>query len=276
MFALKVENLHKSFLSRFTNKQGKEEQETAELLRGVDFELTEGTITAVLGSNGSGKSTMFNIISGLMRANKGAIVYRYQDTEYNLCKTASYKQARIGIARLFQGSNIFSGLSVLDNMLIADNSREGEQPWQLWNRRKIERVENGRKAEAETILSRLLGSDNPLWEKRYDLAGTLSLGQQRLLAFARLLMNENATLFLLDEPCAGVNPQIRQTMAEMILRLKAEQKTVLLVEHNIDFAQNVSDNAIYLENGTVAIHDNIDRVIKDNRFKNNYLGIKTE
>ncbi len=271
---LEISNLHKSFASSYTGLSGNTEVELAEILRGVSLSLQVGTVTALIGSNGSGKSTLFNVISGLLKADKGEITYYYEGKSYNLLKMPSHRLAGIGIARLFQGNNIFPRLSVLDNMLVADNKRMGEQAWQaLFNLKKTKEAELFRVGEAEAILSELLGEDNPLWEKRHDFAGNLSLGQQRLLAFARLFMNEKAVLFLLDEPCAGVNETIREKMAEMIHTLKANGKTVLLIEHNMDFARATTGNAYYLQNGKVALYGKTNEVLENQLVKENYLGV---
>ena len=187
--------------------------------------MARGSVSALIGGNGSGKSTLFNIISGLLPPDKGQVIYNMDETKYDLINQPSYRQAGLGIARLFQGANIFDHLSVLDDLFIADNDRCGEQPWHLFTKpRKVKAAEQYRMKEAEHILSRLLGSNNPLWEKRHDPAGSLSIGQQRLLAFARLFMNEKAQLYLLDEPCAGVNEQARETIAAMIRQLQQEKK----------------------------------------------------
>ena len=275
MHVLEINNLHKSFASTFTGTSGKAETETAEVLKGVSISLKPATVTALIGSNGSGKSTLFNVISGLLRADKGKITFYYGGKSYNLNKTPSHRLAGIGIARLFQGNNIFPGLSVLDNMLVADNNRMGEQAWQaLFYFKKTRKAELKRVSEAESILLELLGEGNPLWEKRHDSAGSLSLGQQRLLAFARLFMNEKAALFLLDEPCAGVNESIREKMTEMIHALKTNGKTVLLIEHNMDFARRTAEDAYYLEDGKVSIFGKINDVLMHEHVRENYLGEK--
>lgn len=272
---LEISNVHRSFTSSYTGLSGNTEIELAEILRGVSLNLQAGTVTALIGSNGSGKSTLFNVISGLLKADKGKITYYYDGKSYNLNKTPSHRLAGIGIARLFQGNNIFLGLSVLDNMLVADNNRMGEQAWQaLFYLKKTRKAELQRMSEAESILLELLGEGNPLWEKRHDSAGSLSLGQQRLLAFARLFMNEKADLFLLDEPCAGVNEAIREKMVEMIHTLKTNGKTVLLIEHNMDFARRTAEDAYYLEDGKVSVFGEINDVLMHENVRENYLGEK--
>lgn len=273
MSVLEIKNIHKSFASTYTGTSGKAETETAEVLRGVSISLKPATVTALIGSNGSGKSTLFNVVSGLLKPDKGSINYRYENNEYKLTRIPSHRLASIGIARLFQGNNIFPGLTVLENLMVADNIRLGEQPWHiLFQYRKTKKAEKYRIEEAESILSDLLGTNNPLWDKKDMFAGNLSLGQQRLLAFARLFMNEKAELFLLDEPCAGVNTTIRDKMAEMILHLQAKQKTVLLIEHNMEFAKVTATDAYYLEGGKIALNCAMNEMLENNYFRKSYFG----
>jgi branched-chain amino acid transport system ATP-binding protein len=269
---LQIQNIHKNFASNFTGYKGEQEIEYAEILSGVSFDVAKGTVMALIGTNGSGKSTLFNIISGLLKPNKGEVNYVYEGNTYNLSEISEYQHARIGIARLFQGSNIFPNMSVLDNMLVADNNRFGEQPWHLFH--KLTKIENHRIEEAEHILTNYLTDDNSLWKKRNEFAGNLSIGQQRLLAFSRLFMNEKAELYLLDEPCAGVNPIIRETMANMIKKLKSERKTVLLIEHNLDFVQTTCSEAVYVEVGRVAYKGKIQETLAQKSIIENYIGNK--
>ncbi len=298
---LTVSNISKSFASGFTSLSGGQEIEFSEVLNNISFDVNKGTAMAIIGTNGSGKSTLFNIISGLLKPDYGKIAYKYQDIypftklsslpiksdkiiikqiedkayvfhdkNFDLTRIPEYTHARIGIARLFQGSNIFPNLSVLENMLVADNNRYGEQPWHIF--RNTTDTENFRKDEAEKILTDLLGADNPLLEKRSEFAGNLSIGQQRLLAFARLFMNERAELYLLDEPCAGVNPEIRKLMAKMIYNLQHKNKTVLLIEHNLDFVQETCTEALYLEAGRVAFKGSVQETLSQKSLTVNYLG----
>ncbi len=272
---LSINNIYKSFADTYTGISGKKETSWSQVLNGVDFSLNKGSVTALIGGNGSGKSTLFNIISGLIPATKGNVIYYNNSRSYDLSKLSSHHHARIGITRLFQGSNVFRNLSVLENMLIADSNRMGEQPWHiLFKARTIKKQEYLRTDEAITILNGLLGKNNSLWKKRNDPCGTLSIGQQRLLAFARLFMNKNATLYLLDEPCAGVNAEIRETMAHMISNLEKEKKTVLLVEHNMDFAKQTAKNAYYLEEGQIVLKGEIESVLQNPLVQQNYLGIE--
>ncbi len=269
---LSIQHIHKTFASSFKTLTGKSQIESSEVLTGISFDVEKGDVIGLIGTNGSGKSTLFNIISGLLKPNKGKIIYYYVDQEYDLTKIPEYLHARIGISRLFQGSNIFPNLTVLENMYVADNNRYGEHAWQIFN--NLKPSENYRIEEAEHILQNLLGSPNPLWIKRHEYAGNLSIGQQRLLAFARLFMNEKADLFLLDEPCAGVNPEIREIMVNLISTLQKHTKTVILIEHNLDFVEKVAKKLMYLEDGKVVKTGHFEEVMAYNSVKINYLGLR--
>jgi ABC-type branched-subunit amino acid transport system ATPase component len=267
---LRLKQIHMTFSSSFTGYSGKKETEQAEVLKGVDIDFAKGKVTALLGTNGSGKSTLFNIISGLLRPTSGNVIYTGGDVPYDLTKIPAYLHARIGIARLFQGSNIFPDLTVMENMKLADNNFQGEQPWHVFH--KVKSSELRREQEAEYILTKLLGAQNPLWEMRYQLAGTLSVGQQRLLAFARLFMNRAASLFLLDEPCAGVNPQIRERMAQMIRELGISGKTVVLIEHDLDFVTQTCYEACYIEDGRVKFKGGVVDILHQTDLMVNFKG----
>ncbi len=269
---LQLNRIQMTFSHSFTGLSGKEETEHSSILKGVDMGFEKGKATALLGTNGSGKSTLFNIINGLLKPTSGNVIYTYQGRQYDLTRIPAYRHARIGIARLFQGSNIFPELTVMENMKVADNNFWGEQPWHIFSGNK--KAEKRRETEAENILFTLMGADNPLWEKRDEPAGTLSVGQQRLLAFARLFMNETAELFLLDEPCAGVNLQIRELMAEMILNLTAKRKTVVLIEHNLDFVEQTCNEACYIEDGRVKYQGAVADTLNHPDLLVNYLGVK--
>lgn len=273
-YILEIKNIHKSFADKFTGKKGKEVITWSQVLKGISLKLNPGTVTAIIGGNGSGKSTLFNIISGLLPVSEGRILYRYNGKSYDLANLPSHLHAGLGISRLFQGSNIFPTLTVMENMLVADNMHLGEHPWDILLRpRSVIKQDELRKEEAQGILKLLLGKNNTLWEKRKEAAGTLSTGQQRLLAFARLLMNENAELYLLDEPCAGVNSLVRETMATMIHNLRDQGKTILLIEHNMEFAKKVASNAHYLEEGKIVLSGPIHVVIDSDLVRENYLGL---
>jgi len=205
------------------------------------FEVEENTITSLIGPNGAGKTTIFNIISGLARPDAGAI--RLQGR--NIAGTQAYKIAKSGISRTFQLTKVFRNLSVRDNMLIA------------------------KKTDDEEIKQML---ESVYFEKSLDtIASELSYGQQRLLEIARALLMPHK-LLMLDEPTAGVNPRIRQELRQILKNLKKEGKTILLIEHDMEFVMGISDKVIVLNEGKVLREGKPKDIIKDKGVLEAYLG----
>jgi len=205
------------------------------------FEVRENTITSLIGPNGAGKTTVFNIISGLTKPDAGAI--RLQGK--NITGMPSYKIAQSGVSRTFQLTKVFRNLSVRDNMLIAKKTNDDE-------------IKNMLKSV--------------YFEKSLDtIASELSYGQQRLLELARALLMPH-TLLMLDEPTAGVNPRIRQELRQILRNLKKEGKTILLIEHDMEFVMGISDKVIVLNEGRVLKEGKPKDIVRDKRVLEAYLG----
>lgn len=277
---IEIRDIHKSFSQDYINLLGQKDIEKSYILDGVSLGVEKGKITALIGGNGSGKSTLFNIVSNLIKPDTvykttnycGEVLYHTLQT-HSLLNTPPHKLAQLGIGRLFQGTHIFKNLTLLENMLLADSNPFGEVPFTAYIfRKKYKEIEMRKTLKAEYLLSTLLGEDNVLWQKRNDLAGNLSYGQQRLLAMARLFMNEHLQLLMLDEPCAGVNPDIVSNMKQILLTFVAEGKSVLLIEHNALFVKEVADFAYYLESGKVTFADTPQNLFQHPEIKLNYIG----
>lgn len=205
------------------------------------FEVKENTITSLIGPNGAGKTTVFNIVSGLTKPDAGTI--RLENK--TITGMQSYKIAQSGISRTFQLTKVFRNLSVRDNMLIAKKVNDEE-------------------------IKRTLKSI--YFEKPLDtIASELSYGQQRLLELARALLMPHK-LLMLDEPTAGVNPRIRQEFKLILKKLRKEGKTVLLIEHDMEFVMDLSDRVIVLNEGRVLREGKPKDVVKDKRVLEAYLG----
>lgn len=266
---LDIQAIKKSYSRQVINLLGKRDQETSNILDGVSLRVEQGTITALLGGNGSGKTTLFNIICGYLKADAGKVLYQDQ---HDLARLPSYQTARLGVGRMFQGRHIFKNMTVLENMQIADESDWSEQPFMsLLKPQQAKKIAQQQTEEAEKVLDMMLGADNPLWKKRNELAGTLSYGQQRLLALARLLMNDHLQLILLDEPCAGVNPDILELLKSIIKKLTQQRKTLLLIEHNLDFVKDITDYCYFLDNGSILAQGTYHQLMQTESVKNNYL-----
>jgi ABC-type branched-subunit amino acid transport system ATPase component len=187
------------------------------------FDVAPGTAVGLIGPNGSGKTTIFNLIMSLLRPDAGAVFYN----EERIDGLPAWQIARRGIGRTFQSVRLFRDLTVRENLAIAAMGR-GRTDWEPDGRRWLERMELGHLSE--------------------HAAGTLSVGQQRLLELTMNLLVEPAFL-MLDEPLAGVNPVIRRRIAEIVQSLRAEGRTFLIIEHNMPFVMQLCDKIVVLDHG---------------------------
>ncbi len=271
---LQIEGVKKSFVRNIINVRGQEEDERFYIVDDLDLMIPRAKITALIGGNGAGKTTLFNIISGLMRAETGDIRYQTGSQHKSIKNLKPYKITRLGIGRLFQDNHIFHEMSVLENMLIADADFFGEVPFiSLWKSKRTRNVEARRIEKVEAVFSSLFGEENPFWEKRFQLAKELSFGQQRLLGLARLFMG-TYQLVLLDEPTAGVNPQIiKQSMAIIKSMVEERGMTVFLIEHNMKVVLDVADFCSFMSHGKVTAFGTPDDVIGNDEVRKTYLGM---
>ena len=159
-------------------------------------------------------------------------------------------------------------------MKLADEDVSGEIPFTtLFNKKKINQIEEEKKEKAIGILNKIFGINNPYIKKLNELGGSFSYGEQRILALARLFMG-NYSLFLLDEPTAGVNIVYLETIKQIIKEMVAGGATVLLIEHNIPFVSEVADYCAFLQNGKIEMQGNTRELLNHQSVKNSYLGIK--
>jgi ABC-type branched-subunit amino acid transport system ATPase component len=218
------------------------------------FEIAEGSVAALIGPNGSGKTTAFNVITGYQLADAGRLAFRRRSVRHpDPCRLE-----RLGLARTFQQARVFPGLSVLENVVLGRH-----QPWHALLRRRVSGPDRRRAGILldEFGLSALAGV----------AAGTLSYGQRRLLEFASVLMAEPA-LVLLDEPTAGVNPIMVETMEQHIRRRHAQGVTFLIVEHKMPFVMRLCDPVIVLDRGRPIACAAPHEVQNDPRVLDAYLG----
>jgi branched-chain amino acid transport system ATP-binding protein len=206
------------------------------------LEVERNTITAFIGPNGAGKTTLFNVLSGFDKADEGQ--WRFDGTD--VTGWPAYRIARRGMVRTFQLTKALSGLTVLDNMLLGAPEQAGEHMLPaLFTRFRWRPQERAVRERARALLA-----DFGLIEKERDLAATLSGGQRKLLEMARALMVE-PKLVMLDEPMAGVNPALVQSLLEHVKRLRDEGRTVVFVEHDMDVVMSISDQVVCLAEGRV-------------------------
>lgn len=226
------------------------------------LEIRRGWITALIGPNGAGKSTLFNLITGFDTPDSGSWSFDGRP----LRGVRTHRIARMGMVRSFQLTRALSRLTVLENMLLAGQSQTGENmlmglltaPW------RAQEAELTRRADE--LLARFR-----LDHMRDQRAGTLSGGQRKLLDMARALMSDPA-LVCLDEPMAGVNPALTQSLLGHVTSLRDEGKTVVFVEHDIDVVMEISDWVVVLSAGEVVAQGPPHVVARDEAVIEAYLG----
>jgi neutral amino acid transport system ATP-binding protein len=226
------------------------------------LEVQRGVITALIGPNGAGKTTLFNLLTGFDRPDTGS--WSLDGTQ--LARVPSHRVARLGMVRTFQLTKALSRLTVLDNMLLGATDQRGERflPALIgpaWKRQEQANIER-----AEALLRRF-----KLLEKRDDYAGELSGGQRKLLEMARALMVE-PSLVMLDEPMAGVNPALVQSLLEHVTSLRDEGMSVIFVEHDMDVVMNISDWVVVLAQGRVIAEGRPQDILDNQEVIDAYLG----
>jgi len=235
-------------------------------LRALDnatLTLRPGCITGIIGPNGAGKSTLFNVLAGVMRPASGQVMLG--DTD--ITRLPVHRRARRGVARTFQLARELDSLTVLENLLLATPSHPGERLWNvLFARQRVCRAEQDAIARAFSLLerARLLPLAN-------QPAGSLSGGQKKLLELCRALMTE-PSIVLLDEPAAGVNPVLVDSLGRFISDLRGEGMTFGLVEHNMDMVAALCDHVCVMAQGAVLIEGSFADVTADTRVRAAYLG----
>ena len=234
-------------------------------LKAVDIEHIEiqrGVITALIGPNGAGKTTLFNLLTGFDEPDSGD--WAFNGT--SLGKVPAYKVARLGMVRTFQLTKVLSRLTVIENMRLGATGQRGEKFWQAAFRSLWKSQEDANTVRADDLLQRF-----KLDAKREDFAGSLSGGQRKLLEMARALMVD-PELIMLDEPMAGVNPALKQSLLGHVKSLRDEGRTVLFVEHDMDMVRDISDWVIVMAQGQIVAEGSPQTVMADPRVIDAYLG----
>lgn len=210
-------------------------------VRAVDdcsFSVAQGKITALIGPNGAGKTTVFNCISGIERIEKGNILYQHQDVGH----WRDYERAEAGIARTFQLLRVFKNLTVFENVVLAVHDRDQNLLPSFFG------VHGVKEEEEKKIMDMLVRLK--LANVRDTVAHELSYGQQKLLSFARALLQPHR-LLLLDEPVAGVHPELRQDFAVLLKQLRDAGETMFVVEHDMEFVMEIADWVVVMNEGKV-------------------------
>jgi len=221
-----------------------------QVLFGVSLKVEKGTVTALLGSNGAGKTTLW-AISGVLPIWRGRVLFNGRD----VTRVPAHKRTSMGIVLVPEGRRLWPKLTVYENLLLAGMSTERAK------RKFNENLE-------------LVYNYFPILKARSkQLAGTLSGGEQQMLAIARGLMLEPEVL-MMDEPSLGLAPKIVQEIANIVKKLRDEEgKTILLVEQNVHMSLRIADYAYVIENGRIVLEGPPDKLSEDPRLKKAYLGL---
>ena len=229
----------------------------------VDLIVEPGELVSLIGPNDSGKTTLFNCVTGYLAADGGRVLFRGRD----LTNAAPHRVARLGVGRTFQQVSVFPRLSALENLLVFLQQHQEEHLLaRLLRTPRLQRLE----AEAVERARRLLDLVG-LTDKADAGAGSLSYGQRKLLAFAAALMPD-PDLLLLDEPAAAVNPTMINQMKDHILALHRQGKTVLLVEHNMEVVMDISQRVVVLDHGQKIAEGSPEAIRRDSRVIEAYFG----
>lgn len=230
------------------------------------LEIPRGAITALIGPNGAGKTTLFNLLTGFDKPNDGS--WSFEGT--SLSGMPAYKVARMGLVRTFQLTKALGLLTVMDNMKLGATGQRGEHFWQSLVPAAWRKQDDDIEERAMGLLTKF-----KLDGKAGDFAASLSGGQRKLLEMARSLMTE-PTLVMLDEPMAGVNPALTQSLLDHILDLKDLGMTVLFVEHDMHMVRHIADWVIVMAEGRVVAEGDPYAVMRDPAVIDAYLGAHQE
>ncbi len=221
----------------------------AQALWDVSFQVEKGTITSIVGANGAGKTTIMKTISGLLIPRSGTIVFEGRD----ITREEPHRRVEMGIAHVPEGRQLFPRLTVMENLRAAAYTRRAREKFQ-------------------DTLEEVFKLFPILRERRNQLAGTLSGGEQQMLAIARGLILRPEIL-MLDEPSLGLAPKLVIMILNLVRRLKEEGYTILLVEQNVYQALKLSDRAYVLETGRIVKSGTGEELLKDEDVKRAYLGL---
>lgn len=217
-------------------------------IKGISFDVNEGEVIALIGANGAGKTTILHTITGLLQPKNGSITFDGKD----ITKVPAHKIVAMGMAHVPEGRRVFSQLSVYENLKMGAYTRKD-------------------KAEIEESLEMVYGKFPRLEERKNQLAGTLSGGEQQMLAMGRALMS-HPKIVLMDEPSMGLSPIFVEEIFKIIEEVSASGTTVLLVEQNAKKALGIANRAYVLETGNIVLEGDATELMNNETVKKAYLG----
>jgi branched-chain amino acid transport system ATP-binding protein len=218
-------------------------------LQGISFHVEEGEIVTLIGANGAGKSTTLRTISGLLHPRTGSIRFKGED----ITTVSAERIVELGISQVPEGRKIFAPLSVRENLMMGAYTRKDQQAIQK-------------------SLARVFASFPRLEERITQLGGTLSGGEQQMLATARGLMS-GPTLLLMDEPSMGLSPILVEEIFKIIREINQQGTSILLVEQNALMALTVASRAYVLETGRIVLSGSAREIAENPQVKEAYLGV---
>jgi ABC-type branched-subunit amino acid transport system ATPase component len=232
-------------------------------LRDCGFDVEQGCVTCLVGPNGAGKTTIFNVITGFLKPDAGTVSFR--GVKLDGLKPREIVTA--GISRTFQNLRLFVDLTALDNVIVALPMQSGETPLTaIFRPLHVARAQARRREEARQILEHV-----GLADRAREFVRNMSYGEQKLLTVARGLAT-GAELLLLDEPASGLSAKALDQIMALLLRLRSEGKTLLVVEHNTRVVQQIADRVLFLHQGHLMAHGTPAEIISDPALAEIYFG----
>ena len=222
---------------------------------GLSISIPRRGVTSIVGPNGSGKSTLINLLSGTLPLNGGMV----KIDGLGLTTIHAYETPEHSITRTFQEVRLFDQISVLDNILVVLTSRK------LWPS-IFERTRREYRERAQEILEKV-----GMWDKRSSLAMDLSYGQRKLLEIGRA-MALNVSIYLLDEPFAGLFPQMLERVKDILKGMRDEGRTIIFVSHNMDIVREMADHLIVMDGGKLLLAGEVEDVLNQPEVISAYLG----
>ena len=217
-------------------------------IKGISFDVNQGEVIALIGANGAGKTTTLHTITGLLAPKSGSVLFEGKD----ITKVPAHKIVSMGMAHVPEGRRVFAELSVYENRKMGEYTRKD-------------------KIEIEESLANVYKRFPRLEERKNQMAGTLSGGEQQMLAMGRALMSK-PKIILMDEPSMGLSPIFVNEIFDIIRAVSESGTTVLLVEQNAKKALSISDRAYVLETGTITMSGKAKDLLEDEAVKKAYLG----